>query len=477
MKPLDCSRLSAAVFYGTLLTLGFVAFKMQVPGTVVIAFVAAFPVLLWILSRCEDESGEVAMSPLLRTLETQTVEDAAVQTSSPGKGRREYFLDNLKVFLTFLVVLHHTCCAFGTMSWYYCVGVNKENQVKNTVGLTILTLNQSYFMCLFFFISGYFVPASYKKGRRKFIEGKMKRLGLPLYLFAFVVYPLLMFTMGKYFSTGSAEDKARAYTFPMPEAGPAWYIMWLLCFCAVFLTIRKDEHEPVPAKPNLSECIKWGFFAGLVQGIILIYFPKMHSFGAMTITFGSLPLDILFFVAGTKARNGNWLSYDAASTEWLLTKEQRKVVTWVVLGCGGYVAIAGTCVNYNLYIPPSYFYGFWILLSGPFAVCVSLLEIDWFQRHFDYQTPRTAWLAQSAYMVYLFHPWVLVVFTYVYVYILQAGFGIDLPFDMPYGLASVTVIDNGLLWAGFISVGVVTQLVVWPLSWLLRKLPGIRNVF
>ena len=80
-------------------------------------------------------------------------------------------------------------------------------------------------------------------------------------------------------------------------------------------------------------------------------------------------------------------------------------------------------------------------------------------------------------MVYLFHPWVLVVFTYVYVYILQAGFGIDLPFDMPYGLASVTVIDNGLLWAGFISVGVVTQLVVWPLSWLLRKLPGIRNVF
>ena len=475
---LECDRLSAGVVYGTLLALGFAAFKLQVPGTFVIAFVALFPVTLWAVYRCDGDSDTLLVhepSPLLPPLKTQKAEEAV--NTAPRKRQREYFLDNLKVFLTFLVVFHHTCCAFGTTSWYYCIGVNKENQVRNTMGLAVLTLNQSYFMCLFFFISGYFVPASHKKGKRAFIEGKIRRLGLPLYLFAFVVYPLLMFTMAKCFNNGSPDDKERAYTFPMPEAGPAWYILWLLFFCAVYATVREDASRSVPEKPTLGECMKWGLFAGLVQGAILILFPKMHSFGAMPITFGSLPMDILFFVAGTKARKGRWLSTDPASKEWILTEDQRRAVTWAVLGCGGYVAIVGTFMNYSLSVSPTYFYGLWIALSGPFAVSISLLEIDWSQRHFNYQTPRTAWLAQSAYMVYLFHPWVLIVCTYVYVYILKAGFGVDLKFDMPYGLASVTAIDNALLWGGLFGVGIITQVVVWPLSWLLRKLPGIRSVF
>ena len=55
---------------------------------------------------------------------------------------------------------------------------------------------------------------------------------------------------------------------------------------------------------------------------------------------------------------------------------------------------------------PKETYGVWALLSGPYAITMSISLIDLFQQHFNYKTERTAFFSKSAYMVYLFHPWV-----------------------------------------------------------------------
>merc|ERR1712113_451915 len=51
-------------------------------------------------------------------------------------------------------------------------------------------LNQSYFMSLFFFFSGYFSPRSLnKKGTYMFLFDKLKRLGIPLIIMLYVWEP------------------------------------------------------------------------------------------------------------------------------------------------------------------------------------------------------------------------------------------------------------------------------------------------
>ena len=85
-------------------------------------------------------------------------------TTTPG---RVDYLDRLKTALTALVVAHHCTCAFVGSGWYVCLG--DYPSAFSAFGRPFLLLNQSYFMCLFFLVSGYFAAASLdKKGRAAF---------------------------------------------------------------------------------------------------------------------------------------------------------------------------------------------------------------------------------------------------------------------------------------------------------------------
>jgi len=88
---------------------------------------------------------------------------------------RLHYLDNLKVFLIFLVIVHHVGQAYGATggAWYYAYPGQRVQALSNFFGF-----NASFFMGLFFFISGYFFPASFDRhGARKFILDKLIRFG------------------------------------------------------------------------------------------------------------------------------------------------------------------------------------------------------------------------------------------------------------------------------------------------------------
>merc|ERR1712224_948658 len=75
----------------------------------------------------------------------------------PAIGERFYFLDNLKIFLTFLVVCHHCTCAFGACGeggWLLSIGLRDDdktisNRIFSFVTSSFVTINQGYFMSLF----------------------------------------------------------------------------------------------------------------------------------------------------------------------------------------------------------------------------------------------------------------------------------------------------------------------------------------
>jgi len=57
-----------------------------------------------------------------------------------------------------------------------------------------ISINQSFFMSLFFAISGFFTPASYDaKGPGLFLRDRLVRLGIPLVVYFFVLNPALVY--------------------------------------------------------------------------------------------------------------------------------------------------------------------------------------------------------------------------------------------------------------------------------------------
>ena len=97
-------------------------------------------------------------TPKLRPLRSPSAElrRSAPAEDAPVAAARLPFLDNIKVFLTALVVLHHCACAFGACgegSWYLIVKGGGGPRAFRLCVKTFVTWNQAYFMSLFFFVS------------------------------------------------------------------------------------------------------------------------------------------------------------------------------------------------------------------------------------------------------------------------------------------------------------------------------------
>lgn len=78
------------------------------------------------------------------------------------------YLDNIRVFLTGLVVLHHFAITYGAPGWWFYV----EQPVDGLTGAVLfpfVAINQAYFMGFFFLLSAYLLPGSLKrKGRKQY---------------------------------------------------------------------------------------------------------------------------------------------------------------------------------------------------------------------------------------------------------------------------------------------------------------------
>ena len=96
-----------------------------------------------------------------------------------ANANRLSYLDNVKVFLTVLVIFHHAGQAYGQGGgWAYM----PSNPAETLPWIWhFFSTNASFFMGLYFLISGYFVPRSYDRhGGRTFVRKKLVRLGIPL---------------------------------------------------------------------------------------------------------------------------------------------------------------------------------------------------------------------------------------------------------------------------------------------------------
>lgn len=152
--------------------------------------------------------------------------DLAVPNVRPIAGaiQRNAGLDALRAAVTLLVVFHHCAITYGAIGGWYYHEIAPSRSAGSILLILFCTVNQAFFMGLFFLLAGYFTPpALARKGATRFVIARLLRLGLPLLFYGLVLGPatiaLAQTSRGRPFF-GTLERLWKRGTF---ENGPMWF--------------------------------------------------------------------------------------------------------------------------------------------------------------------------------------------------------------------------------------------------------------
>jgi peptidoglycan/LPS O-acetylase OafA/YrhL len=239
----------------------------------------------------------------------------------PGDGRG-LLVDHLRAFLTLLVVIHHAVLAYhayapqrgaafdaAPMFWRAFPVVD----AARWPGIDLLvTLNDTFFMMLMFFVGGLYVAGSVaRRGLADYVRERSIRLGVPFLVSCALLAPLAY--LPAYLQYGGEPSLAKylsAYaSLDVWPAGPAWFLWVLLAFGTLgSLTLRAVPRafdrlariaRTLGEKPS-----RFAFVFGLA--CIAIYVPAAQAVGGLrwsewgpfTVQTARIGLYALYFVAG-----------------------------------------------------------------------------------------------------------------------------------------------------------------------------------
>jgi len=332
---------------------------------------------------------------------------AAVQTKAAG---RLLFVDNIRVFLTILVLLHHLMITYaGTGGWIYKEG--REDFITNALGGWFCATNQAYFMGLFLLISAYFVPGSYdRKGAGRFLKDRLIRLGIPLAVYSWIINPLFVYAFfyqdlrmplwrffpSVYFSGGELIGQ-----------GPLWFIEVLLIFSLVYalwqLLVRSRPANPAVETrfPGNGAIALFALLLGVAGFLVrLVFVMDAYTFKPLNLQLPFFAQYIALFVVGLVAYRRNWLLSlpDKTGRLWL-GSAVLLILLWapmmVVNGAiDGDVSFKGGG-HWQALV-----YALWESFLC-ISLCIGLIYA--FRRYLNHQGKIAGFLAPNAYTAYIIH--------------------------------------------------------------------------
>ena len=339
------------------------------------------------------------------------------------KDNRLYYLDNLKVFLVVLVIFHHAGQAYGNGGgWAYTPGNSAEFMPWIW---HFFSTNASFFMGLYFLISGYFVPKSYDRhGVKDFVRKKLVRLGIPLV----VMGGMLSLLSGKL------------------EIGHMWFVESLLVFCLVYALIRR--FTPALRNCRIRELPFWSLLAiGLVMGIGSHLIRQVSPQDHWIWPFGIIPMPlepahylqyVMMFTLGVLAGRCGWLEKMSNCTG------ASSLAVGILFAIGNYIRGDGA---WNGFV-----WRWFGIYESLMCIFISFGLLWLFREFANWNGGPWRWCAAQSYGAYVFH------------------------------LLLMLVLQNATdgLWLGafgkFLFIGIVTTVLSFVFTWLVRMIPGVRKV-
>jgi len=385
---------------------------------------------------------------------------ASAETRAAPKAKvRNLSLDRARTFLTLVVLLHHAVIPYT----YY-----GHTDPKEFFGFDMIVLaTDSFFMAMFFFLSGLFVwPSITRKGPANHLRDRLIRLGVPFVICAFTIIPIAYYAISlrQNPEIGFSEFWWKTITVGPWPSGPVWFLWVLFGFdliaCALF-RLSPTMLDPINRLSLNGHERPGEFFVVMLAVTAALYVPgRIHfgagswfEFGPFSVQHGRVLLyaTYFFFGAGIGVMNMDrgLLAPDGrmarVTWDWLLLALIPYCLMWTL------IYIKREILGNPVHLPHWYegIYGFWFAV---FSVSVLFLILGYFQRF-----KQSGWslldpLRADAYGMFLVH--------YPIVLWLEYGlYDLDLP-------AIVKVV----------IVFVLTVLLSWAATAALRWIPGANRV-
>lgn len=337
----------------------------------------------------------------------RAIPTAPAVTALPPARERLLYLDNLRTFLTALVICHHAAIAAGASGrWYYALPAPPDS--PSALLLTVFTgVNQAFFMSLFFAIAAYVTPASYDaKGARAFLRDRFARLGLPLLAYVFVLNPILWWLIVR-LRDGGGGGLVAFVTRDYPRLlgpGPLWFVLSLLIFGSAYAAIRVAAgraREVIGTHPFPSDGAILRFVVAIGLGAFAVRFVFPTGWDVAGLQLGYFPLYVAFFTFGIWAHGNAWLARIDRSfvARWGRRARWSMPLLLAIPLVGGVGQVNGgphlAALLYALWEP-------WI------CVGMSAWLLLLFRERWTAQGPLARRMSRSAYTAYIVHPFFVV---------------------------------------------------------------------
>ena len=400
----------------------------------------------------------------------------AIRTFGPEGGHphpakpRLYYLDNIRTVLITAVVLGHLSVTYGVdADWTYYEG-GDVNPIVSILQILALAIAVGFALGLFFLIAGYFTPPAYdRRGFRRFLLDRVKRLGIPWLVFEVFINPLVHYAVDSHGGDckGALYDCQYQGTFwqylwefPRLSAslgdGPVWFLEALLIFSFFYALWRRVIGESVSGKrygvPDNVSIAWFALLIGVTSFIVRFWARAFVQYEPLHLEFARFPQYIAMFIAGTWAYRRGWLDAFPA--------RQAKAWNRIALLCVlvfPFLMIAFGALSGDLDERAfgglnwmSLVYSVW---EGFLAVSIAITVLDGFRRRFNHQGRLARLMSETSFAVYVLHPAVIVPLA-----LLLSGIHMNLSLK-------------------FLLVAPVALALCYLLAYGLRKLPLGRSVF
>jgi hypothetical protein len=203
---------------------------------------------------------------------------ASAQTrATPKVKTRNAALDRTRTFLTLVVLLHHAVIPYTYFG---------HTDPKSWIGFDfVVTATDSFFMAMFFFLSGLFVwPSLGHKSPAIFLRDRLLRLGLPFAIAAFTVIPIAYYAISlrHHPEIGFSEYWWKTITVGPWPSGPIWFVWVLLAFdLTACLAYRLSPRlvDPINRLSQRGFEQPAVFFLFLLAVTAVVYIPALLYFG------------------------------------------------------------------------------------------------------------------------------------------------------------------------------------------------------
>jgi surface polysaccharide O-acyltransferase-like enzyme len=379
--------------------------------------------------------------------------------AAPKAKVRNAALDRARTFLTLVVLLHHAIIPYTYFG---------HTDPKSWIGFDMIVLaTDSFFMAMFFFLSGLFVwPGIARKGPANYLRDRLTRLGLPFVICAFTIIPIAYYAISlrQHPEIGFTEFWWTTITKGPWPSGPIWFLWVLFGFdlvACVLFRLSRNLLDPINRLSLHGRRRPAEFFAVMFAVTAALYIPgRIHfgpgswfEFGPFSVQHGRVLLyaTYFFFGAGIGVLNMDrgLLAADGrmarVTWDWMVLALVPYCLMWVLI----YIKreILG-----NPPLLPHWYEGIYGFCFAAFSVAIMFLILAYFLRFKQSGWSMLDPMQADAYGMFLVH----------YPIVLWLQYWL-FDFDLPAIVKAVIVF-------------VLTVLLSWAATAALRKIPGANHV-